>query len=211
MCGVSLTMNDETVDDLLGRVLTDDDTAVNQLLGLHRSRLKSMIRIRLNPRLRQRVDESDILQDALVAAGRNLRDYAEAPKLPFYVWLRRLAGLKILEAHRHHLGSDKRDAFREVPLHGGCPGASSVQLAADLSANLSSPSQAAMRNEGRRLIQECLEEMDEVDREVLVLRHFEQLSTSETAKILGLSKSATGSRYLRALSRLREIMERASS
>ncbi len=192
--------------ELLNLAIAGDSQAISQLLSLHRQRLKSMVRLRLSPQLQSRVDESDILQEAFIDAARKLKDYAANPQLPFYLWLRNLAGLKLLEAHRRHTGTDKRDATREISIHGGCPEASSVLLAGHLCAGISSPSQQAMKNELRIEIHQALETMDAVDREVLVLRHFEQLSTAETAQVLGLSKSAAGSRYLRALDRLRDFL-----
>jgi RNA polymerase sigma-70 factor (ECF subfamily) len=111
--------------------------------------------------------------------------------------------------HRRHLGTQLRDADREVSLHrGGLPEADSVSLAAQLLGKLTTPSQAAIKAEQRIYVQEALNSMDPIDREVLALKHFEQLSTSEIAQVLGLSKAGAGSRYLRAIKRLREILER---
>lgn len=198
--------DDPPIDDLFERAASDDHVALSELLGKHRERLKSMVRLRLNPRVQRRVDESDIVQDTLVDAAIKFRDYAAAPKLPFYLWLRHIAGLKLNEFHRRHLTTQKRDAKQEVSLCRNIPDASSVSIAAQLLGKLTSPSQAAMKAELRLRIQDALNAMDDVDREVLVLRHFEQLTTAETAQVLGLSKSGAGHRYLNALSRLREVL-----
>ena len=126
----------------------------------------------------------------------------------FFLWLRHLTALKLAEVHRRHLGTQLRDADREVTLHrGGLPLADSVSLAAHLLGTLTTPSQAAIKAETRLLVQEALNGMDPIDREVLALKHFEQLSTSEIAEVLGLSKAGAGSRYLRAIKRLRAILE----
>jgi RNA polymerase sigma-70 factor (ECF subfamily) len=148
-----------------------------------------------------------VLQEAYLEAGRKLSEYAADPKLPFFLWLRHLAGLKLAEFHRRHLGAQLRDADREVTLHrGALPEADSMSLAAQLLGSITSPSQAAIRAEVRLRVQEVLNSMDPVDREVLALKHFEQLSTSEIAEVLGLSKAGAGHRYLRAIKRLREIL-----
>ena len=139
--------------------------------------------------------------------ARKLPDYLARPGLPFFLWVRHLTGLKLAEVHRRHLGTQARDADRELSLHrGGLPEADSVSLAAQLLGQLTTPSQAAVKAERRLMVQEALAAMDPVDREVLALRHFEQLSTSETAEVLGMSKAGAGSRYLRAIKRLREVL-----
>ena len=141
--------------------------------------------------------------------ARRLPEYAEKPGLPFFLWLRHMTRLKLTEVHRRHLGTDMRDADREVSLHrGSLPEADSVSLAAQLLGQLTTPSQAAVKAETRIFVQEALNAMDPVDREVLALKHFEQLSVSEIAQTLGMSKAGAGSRYLRAVKRLREILER---
>src|SRR6266851_1709315 len=141
--------------------------------------------------------------------ARRLPEYVRQPGLPFFLWLRHLTGLKLVEVHRRHLGTQLRDADREVTLHrGGLPEADSVSLAAQLLGTLTTPSQAAIKAETRLIVQDALNNMDPTDREVLALIHFEQLSTSEIAEVLGVSKAGAGSRYLRAIKRLKEILER---
>jgi RNA polymerase sigma-70 factor (ECF subfamily) len=167
-----------------------------------------MIHLRLSRRLAGRVDDSDVLQEALVEVARKLPEYAREPKLPLFLWMRHLTALKLAEVHRRHLGTQLRDADREVTLHrGGLPPADSVSLAAHLLGTLTTPSQAAIKAETRLLVQEALNGMDPIDCEVLALKHFEQLSTSEIAEVLGMSKAGAGSRYLRAIKRLRAILE----
>ena len=143
-----------------------------------------------------RVDDSDVLQEAFLDVSRHLDDYLKQAPGPFFLWLRHMTGLKLAEIHRRHLGTQLRNADREVTLHrGGMPMADSVSLAAQLLGTLTTPSQAAIKAETRLLVQEALNSMDPIDREVLALKHFEQLSMSEIAVVLGLSKAGTGSRY----------------
>ena len=167
-----------------------------------------MVHLRLSRRLAGRVDDSDVLQEAFLDVARRLDEYLGSRRLPFFLWLRHMTALKLAEVHRRHLGTQLRDADREVTLHrGGLPMADSVSLAAQLLGTLTTPSQAAIKAETRLLVQEALNSMDPIDREVLALKHFEQLSTTEIAEVLGLSKAGAGSRYLRAIKRLREILE----
>ena len=203
------TMADETgeIALLLQRAASGDQVAMQLLFSTYRVRLKRMVQLRLSRRLQGRVDDSDVIQEAYFEAARRLEDYAREPILPFYLWLRNLAALKLAEVHRRHLGTQSRDADREVTLHrGGLPMADSASLADHLLGTLTSPSQAAVKAETRLFVQEALNGMEPIDREVLALRHFEQLSTTEIAQILGLSKAGAGSRYIRAIKRLREIL-----
>jgi RNA polymerase sigma-70 factor, ECF subfamily len=191
--------------ELLARAAAGDQTAVTELFSRYRKRLKQMIRLRLNRRLQSRVDESDILQDAFLEATRRLPDYLTNRPLPFFLWLRHITGEKLIDSHRRHLGAQMRDAAQEVSLHRGpMPEASSGSLAAWLLGRLTSPSQAAIKAETRLRVQEVLNGMDPVDREILALRHFEQLTNAEAALTLEMNESSCSSRYLRALKRLKD-------
>jgi RNA polymerase sigma-70 factor (ECF subfamily) len=166
-----------------------------------------MVHLRLSRRLAGRVDDSDIIQEAYLDAARRLDEYVRQPVLPFFLWLRQLTALKLAEVQRRHPGTQLRDADREVTMHRGMlPLADSVSLAAQLLATLTTPSQPAIKAETRLLVQEALNGMDPIDREVLALKHFEQLNTAEIAVVLGLSKAGAGSRYLRAIKKLREFL-----
>lgn len=193
--------------DLVRRAGEGDGEALTDLFTRHRRRLRNMVRLRLNHRLQGRVDPSDVVQDAYLEAARVLKDYLRDPNVPFFLWLRHLTGQKLIQAHRRHLGARLRDAGREISLyHGALPGASSAALAAQLLGRLTSPSQAAVRAEMKVRLQEILNDMDPLDREVLVLRHFEQLSNAETAQVLEIDTSAASKRYVRALERLEGIL-----
>src|SRR6266700_2286015 len=207
--GSDMAPDSDASTALLQRAAGGDQQALRDLLALHQERLKRMVHLRLSRRLQGRVDDSDVLQEAFLDVAGRLHEYAADPKLPFYLWLRHMTGLKLAEIHRRHLGTQLRDADREVTLHrGGLPEVDSISLAAHLLGQLTTPSQAAIKAETRLIVQDALNNMDPTDREVLALKHFEQLSTSEIADVLGLSKAGAGSRYLRAIKRLREILER---
>jgi RNA polymerase sigma-70 factor (ECF subfamily) len=195
------------ISDLLQRAAGHDEQAFQELFTRYRDRLKRMVHLRLSRRLQGRVDDSDVIQEAYLEASRRLPEYAAEPGLPFYLWLRHLTSLKLAEVHRRHLGTQLRNADRELTLHrGGLPAADSASLAAQLLGTATSPSQAAIRAETCLHVQEALNTLDPIDREVLALKHFEQLSISEIAQVLGLSKAGAGSRYLRAVKRLRAIL-----
>jgi RNA polymerase sigma-70 factor (ECF subfamily) len=197
---------DETAR-LLQQAAAGDQALWGQLLEQHRDRLRRLVALRLDRRLRGRVDASDVIQEAYLDAWRRLADYARAPDMPLFLWLRWLVGQRLQEQHRRHLGAQARAAGREdARFQGGLPEASSAVLAARLLGRLTSPSQAAVRAERKRLLQEALERMDPLDREVLALRHFEQLTNGEAARVLGLDKSAASKRYARALVRLKDIL-----
>jgi RNA polymerase sigma-70 factor (ECF subfamily) len=189
------------------RIARNDDSALNKLLGQHRDRLRRMAKIRLNPALNGRIDASDIVQEAYVEAQRVIGTYLDKPRVPLIVWLRHLTGQKIIEAHRRHLGAEKRNARMEVAIDRyRTPAASSMSIAIELSAGIASPSSQAAQNEMRDKLVAMLDSMDGVDREILVPRHFEQLTNSEVAHSLGLDKSAASKRYVRALERMQRLM-----
>jgi len=199
---------DEEIAGLVDQAREGDRGARNELLACFRQRLKRMVRLRLNRQLQGRVDESDIVQDALIDAARHLDDYLANPPMPFYLWLRHIAGRKLIDAHRRHLGAKQRDAAQEVSLHhGALPEADSISLAAQLLGKLTGPASAAIKAEMRLRVQEVLNSMDPIDREVLALRHFEQMTNAEVAQVLDLGESAASSRYLRALKRLRDELK----
>jgi RNA polymerase sigma-70 factor (ECF subfamily) len=178
-----------------------------ELFDRNRDRLRRMVQVRLDRRLQGRVDSSDVLQEAQLDVLRRAGEYVANPTMPPFLWLRYLTAQRLMVLHRHHLDTRARDAAQEVSLYrGALPEATSVSLAAMLLGRLTSPTRAAHRAEMKIRLQEALNGMDPIDREVLTLRHFEELSNSETAEVLNLSKSAACNRYLRALKRLREIL-----
>jgi RNA polymerase sigma-70 factor (ECF subfamily) len=196
-----------SLSELLRRAGAGDAEARGELFARHRARLRRMVELRMDWRLRGRLDPSDILQDAYLEFTRSLPAYLREPAAPFYIWLRFVTGRKLLALHRHHLGTRIRDAGREVSLDRQAqPPAGSLTLAAQILGRFSTPSQAALRAERRRYVREALDAMEPLDREVLTLRHFEQLSNSEAAAVLGISEAAASNRFVRALKRLKDIL-----
>jgi RNA polymerase sigma-70 factor (ECF subfamily) len=199
-------MKSPDTDQLLQNYRRGDSAAEGQLLQRHRGRLRQMIALRLDGRLRARVDPSDVLQDTLAEAARKLAVYARDRPLPFYPWLRRLAWERLVQLHRWHVRTGKRSVKREeawLPL----PDESAVQLADRLASRGSSPSARLQRSEMRARVQDALARLSDRDREVLVLRYLEHLSTREIAAVLGLAESGVKTRQLRALQRLRDLLD----
>lgn len=206
---MGLVMGDDsgTSTELLRRAEDGDEQARAELFARYRPRLRSMVRVRLDRRLQGRIDPSDVLQEAFIDFNRRFPEYVRNPAVPFYLWLRGLTGQRLIDLHRMHLGAQMRDVGQEVSLYrGALPPATSVSLAAQLLGHLTSPTQAAIRAELQIRLQEALNLMDPMDREILTLRHFEELSNKETAEILGIQKSAASNRYMRALKRLTGIL-----
>lgn len=194
--------------DRLRRASGGDRQLLAELFEGQRERLRRLVKLRLHGRLQSRLDASDIIQDAYLQAAAELPRYLHNPKMPFGLWLRTIALQKLTELHRRHLGVQARDASREVSLYvGPTPQASSAALAAQLIGQLTSASEAAVRAELKLRVQEALNEMDALDREVLALRHFEQLSNQEVSQVLGISERAASNRHVRALLRLKTVLK----
>lgn len=194
-------------ESLLACAAAGDDAAWGDLLTAHQKRLMRMVAFRMDPRLRGRIDAADILQEAFVEASEHRSNFFRGPVIPLFLWLRRVVSNKLLEVTRYHLGTQMRDAKRELPLD-GIPQLedTSSALCAHLTGHLTSPSVAAVRGEVTTRLKTALDEMSAIDREILALRHFEQLTSAETAHVLGIEERAAAKRYLRALERLRQIL-----
>jgi RNA polymerase sigma-70 factor (ECF subfamily) len=196
---------DQTLE-LLNNVRGGNDEAVNRLLERHRESLRRMVQVRLDRAVAGRVDASDIVQDVLWEASRRLPDYIREAKMPVHRWLRELAKDHLIDAHRRHRKAQRRSVDRERPLVAAFPDRSSLDLAAQLRDAELTPAAATIRKELEARFFSALDELDEQDAEVVLMRHHEQLSNSETAQALGLTPAAAGMRYLRALRRLRAIL-----
>ena len=200
-----MTVLDQTAA-LLERFRGGDAEALGQLFMLHRERLWRMLYVRMDRRLAGRVSADDVIQETFLDVARRIGEYLDDSAVPFYVWLRFLAIQRMQMMHRAHLGAQARDASREVSLPDGRAFASADSMAGQLVGHLTSPSQVAIRHELQERLRAALEEMDPLDREVLALRHFEELGNNEVAKILDISKDAASKRHVRALMRLQEIL-----
>jgi RNA polymerase sigma-70 factor (ECF subfamily) len=181
--------------------------AVNQLLERHRAALRKLIHLRLDRKIARRVDASDVVQDVLLEANDRLQEYLADPRMPFHLWLRHLAKDRMIDMHRRHRGAQRRNLDRERSLAAPQFGdQSSFDLAGQLVAGELTPAAASMRRELEQRFLNALDQMDEDDRDILLMRHFEQLGNSEAAEALGLSAAAAGMRHLRALRKLRTIL-----
>lgn len=209
VASVPMSHDPAELERLLISATEGDESALAQLFDAHRPRLERMVKLRLDRRLVRRVDPTDVVQETYFAVQRKFGTYAETSELPFFVWIRLETGQKLIEIHRFHLGTQMRDAGQEISIHrGGMPSVESVTLAERLLGRLSTASQAAIKAELKLKVQEALNHMESIDREMLVLRHFEELSNSEAALSLGISVTAACNRYVRALTRLKEVFHR---
>jgi RNA polymerase sigma-70 factor (ECF subfamily) len=195
------------VTHLINRLRAGDRQALAELFESYRDRLWRMVELRMDARLRTRLDASDVLQEAYLELAGDLEAYRADPKLQPLLWMRLHVGRRLTLLHRRHLGTAMRDAGLEVSLYReALPQASSAALAALLLGRHTSPTQAAQRAERLLRIQAALNTLDPIDREVLALKHFEELSRAETAEVLGISPEAAAKRYFRALKRLKEVL-----
>jgi RNA polymerase sigma-70 factor (ECF subfamily) len=202
-----MSLTPSEVTHQIERASGGDPQALSILLEHYRDRLRRMVDLRLDPRLYGRIDASDVIQEGYLDAVRRLEEFVRDRSTPFYLWLRFLVAQQVQAQHRRHLGAQARHPGREVSLYRGpMPEASTALLAEKLLGKLTTPSEALMRIERKLRLQEALNAMDPVDREILILRHYEEMSNGEAAHVLGLEKSAASKRYTRALGRLKEIL-----
>ena len=193
--------------DELAQLLDGGQEAVAELFARYRDKLLRMIALRIDCRLLSKVDSEDLLQEAFVTAARRIVDYLDRPAVPVFVWLRQITAQILVDTHRRYLGAQMRDVRQEVTFRrANGTGTSSVFLVTHLADSLTSPSQCAVRQELLAAMTTALQQLSETDREVLVLRHLEELNNHEVAEILEIDKYAASKRYLRALARLRAVM-----
>ncbi len=197
------------MSDELNSLRTGGEAAVAKLFAQYAERLERLVEFRLDARLRSRVDPSDVLQEAYIEIARRIRDYLARPEVSFFVWIRQITLQTLIGVQRRHFGQ-KRDLKQEVVFPNTGSDATSFSIAQAICAQQTSPSRAAMRAEEIQQLHAALAEMDETDREVLALRHFEHLGNNEVAEALGLSATAASNRYVRAMTRLAEVMQRLS-
>ncbi len=199
---------DEIQDKAELELLSSGPENIAKVFSQYRDRLARLIHFRLDPRLLSRVEGDDILQEAYMEVQRRIQDFLDAPNVPFFIWARQLTLQTLIDTQRRHLGAQMRDVKREVTMGQKSPGmTNSFSIAAHLIGNITSPSQAAVRQEQIDKIRIALESMSEIDREVLVLRHLEELNNNEVAEVLSLDKSAASKRYIRALQKLRSAVD----
>ena len=202
-------MNDPPCESsqLLERLRAGDRRALADLFQQHRDRLRRMVELRMDARLHGRIDASDVLQDGFLDLAQRVDSYLSDPSLPMFLWLRRIVWDRLAMVHRHHLGTQMRDVSQEVSLYRDpMPQTSSAALVSMLLGRLTTPSNAAIRAKQILKVQEAVNSLDPLDREIVALRHFEQLSRAETAEVLGITEEAGAKRYIRALRKLKSIL-----
>src|SRR5207244_12455540 len=200
--------NTPETQELLDQAKKGDNHAADRLLAQHREPVRRMIDLRLDPAIAARVDASDVVQEVLLEASRRLDKYLADPSMPFHLWLRHIAKDHIIDAHRRHRQAQRRGVDREQPMvPAGLADHSSIELAAQFLDPELTPASAAMKQELVRRLHAAIAELDEDDRDILLLRHFEQLSNQDVAALLNLTEPAASMRHLRALRRLRELLQ----
>jgi RNA polymerase sigma-70 factor (ECF subfamily) len=187
---------------LLRQAQAGQAEAVGQLLARHRPYLRRLVGLRLDPQLRPRVDPSDVVQEAQIEAVRRLDGYLRRPEIPFRLWLRQITYDRLLMLRRRHVGAARRAVRRDVAL----PDESSAALARQLLASGSAPGEQLARRELARRVRQALDRLAEADRDILLMRNFEELSNQEVAQVLGINPAAASQRYGRALLRLRNVL-----
>lgn len=198
--------SDQT-QELLQNARDGDDVAVNNLLDRHRNALRRLVQMRLDRKIQRRVDVSDVVQDVLIEANRRLQDYLADPKMTFHLWLRQIARDRIIDAHRRHRVSAKRSVDREQPM--AIPQGmdkSTIQLVGQICDPELTPAAAATQREMTLKVEDAISQLADVDCEIIIMRHYEQLTNQEIAEALELTEPAASMRYLRAVRRLREIL-----
>jgi RNA polymerase sigma-70 factor, ECF subfamily len=194
-------------NELLRAAEHGDGTARQHLLARHRSRLRQMVALHLDRRLAARIDPSDVVQETFMDAALHLSEYLRERPLPFYPWLRQLARQRLERLHRDHIRRDRRSVLREQGQSLLLPNLSADALANVLKASGTSPSRHLIQNEMRRRVQDAMNQLSANDRELLVMRHLEEMSAAEIGSVLGIGAGAVRTRHVRALARLRLLLD----
>ncbi len=199
----------QPTEQLIAQAKGGDADAINQLMDRHRNSLRQLIRMRLDKKIQNRVDVSDVIQDVLIEANRRLDNYMNDPVMPFHLWLRQIAKDRIIDAHRRHRVSARRSVDREQSM--AAPRGydqSSIELAGLLGDTNLTPAAAVMQAEMARRVEDAISELDEKDCEIIIMRHYEHLTNQEIGKLLDLTEPAASMRYLRAIRRLKAVLQK---
>ncbi len=203
---------DDQTTTLLKAARAGDSDAVNRLLEKHRGPVRRLIEMRLDRKVRQRVDVSDVVQDVMIDASTRLSKYLDDPVMAFHLWLRQIASDRIIDTYRRHRGSAKRSMDREQPMAiAGGTDQSTIQLVLALCDPGLTPAAAANNREIANQVEQAIEELGDQDREIILMRHYEHLSNQEIAQILELTSAAASMRYLRTVRRLRELLDQSGT
>jgi RNA polymerase sigma-70 factor (ECF subfamily) len=188
--------------ELLDAVRAGDRQAFERLFARHRGPLRDFVERRLDPRVRARVDPSDVVQETQLEVYQRLDDFLRRQPMPFHLWLRKTAYERLLKVRRRHVSAAQRSVQRET----AWPDASSLLLARRLLRDRPSPSQPVIQEETARRVRRALDRLAEVDREIILLRLVEDLPYQDAACLLGIEPAAARQRYGRALLRLRKTL-----
>ena len=203
--------SDDQTKTLLEAAGQGDSDAVNRLLERHRGPIRRLVELRLDRKVQRRIDVSDVVQEVMVEASGRLERYLADPSMAFHLWLRQIARDRIIDTYRRHRGSAKRDIDREQPIQAVAgPDQSTMDLAVQLCDPALTPATQATQREISEKVEQAIAELDEQDRDVILMRHYEHLSNLEIAEILQLTPPAASMRYLRAVRRLRERLQQQS-
>lgn len=204
----SIWASDDQTETLLAAAREGDADAVNRLLEKHRVPVRRLVELRLDRKVQQRVDVSDVVQDVMIEASGRLDKYLSDPKMAFHLWLRQIAWDRIIDTYRRHRVSAKRNMDREQPMavQAG-PDHSTMELAVQLCDPGLTPAAAATQREIALKVEEAIGKMNDQDREIILMRHYEHLSNMEIAEVLSVKPPAVSMRYLRAVRRLREMLQ----
>jgi RNA polymerase sigma-70 factor, ECF subfamily len=204
----SIWPTSDQTDELLVAAKQGDSHAVNRLLERHRGPVRRLIELRLDRKVQRRVDVSDVVQDVMVEASGRLEKYLQDPVMAFHLWLRQIAWDRIIDTYRRHRGSAKRSMDREQPMTVPFNGdQSTVDLAVQLCDPALTPAAAATQRELAKNVEAAIDRLPDQDREIILMRHYEHLSNLEISEVLKLNPPAASMRYLRAVRRLRQLLE----
>jgi RNA polymerase sigma-70 factor (ECF subfamily) len=191
---------------LVVRAIDGEEAARDELLACYRPQLRRMVAVRMDTRLKARIDPSDVVQIVLAEAAQKMVSFHNTPE-QFYPWLRQLAWDELARLHRDHIQTKKRSVAREEDQWRNHIADDSVlQLAEHLATKQLGPGSRLVQKELRDRVQTALAQLAPPDREVLVLRFLEQLNIEDTAAALGISESAVKSRQFRAVDRLGNLL-----
>jgi len=199
--------SNDIADQLIAKMRGGNEEALGEVFSHYRERLRRIIRFRLDYRIAGRISDSDVLQETYIAAAKRLDHFSNLEEMPPFLWLRLLIGQQLVDLHRQHLQAGMRDVRKEVSIQQSVPSPhTSMAIAAQLVGRATAVSELVSRAEQIERLESTLNEMDPIDREVIALRHFEELSNKEAAKVLEIDSAAASKRYVRAMGRLGELM-----
>ena len=210
-----IEMSDDTAPmlspKLRHQLQNDSDTVLAESFSEYRESFRHLIMFRMDRRLAGRVDPDDVLQEAYLAAKGRVEHFLAGDKFSLFAWLRMIVVQTLFDVHRRHLGAEKRSAMREIKLNaagGQYPQTTSVSIAGQIAAAQTTPSGVAIRGEALEVLERSIATLSEQDQEVIAMRHFENLSNKQVAEVLEISVTAASNRYVRALERLRDALEK---